>query len=216
MSAHLAIPLASALTYFQAVVLGFLQGVTELFPTLFGWNSLVKAQSESESFWLAFVVMLHVGSALGLLFYYRRDWVQIDPGNRHPEGIGSGRRSEVQLGRRIRQLPTFARWGAPFLPWVLARQHPARLAALQCLERSTGLPGPIAGSDERFQEMDLGVFLGQRVPVAQAEAGRADVASRPPPVSYPATKRRRQARFPRFPLECKHPAFWKHLHPRFG
>ncbi|HTA32370.1 MAG TPA: undecaprenyl-diphosphate phosphatase [Solirubrobacteraceae bacterium] len=88
MSAHLAIPLASALTYFQAVVLGFLQGVTELFPisslghtvllpTLFGWNSLVKAQSESESFWLAFVVMLHVGSALGLLFYYRRDWVQI-------------------------------------------------------------------------------------------------------------------------------------------
>jgi undecaprenyl-diphosphatase len=88
MSVHLAIPLASALTYFQAVVLGILQGVTELFPisslghtvlfpTLFGWNELVKAQSESESFWLAFVVMLHVGSALGLLFYYRRDWVQI-------------------------------------------------------------------------------------------------------------------------------------------
>jgi undecaprenyl-diphosphatase len=84
----LALPLASAITYFQAIVLGLLQGVTELFPisslghtvlfpTLFGWNGLVKAQSESESFWLAFVVMLHVGSALGLLFYYRRDWVQI-------------------------------------------------------------------------------------------------------------------------------------------
>jgi undecaprenyl-diphosphatase len=82
------IPLASALSYFQAVVLGLLQGVTELFPisslghtvlfpTLFGWNALVKAQSQSESFWLAFVVTLHVGSALGLLFYYRRDWVQI-------------------------------------------------------------------------------------------------------------------------------------------
>jgi undecaprenyl-diphosphatase len=88
MSAHLAIPLASALSYFQAIVLGLLQGVTELFPisslghtvlfpTLFGWNSLVKAQSQSESFWLAFVVMLHVGSALGLLAYYWRDWVQI-------------------------------------------------------------------------------------------------------------------------------------------
>jgi undecaprenyl-diphosphatase len=83
-----ATPLASAISYFQAIVLGFLQGVTELFPisslghtvlfpTLFGWNSLVKAQSQSESFWLAFVVMLHVGSALGLLFYYRRDWVEI-------------------------------------------------------------------------------------------------------------------------------------------
>ena len=88
MSALTAIPLASAITYFQAIVLGVLQGVTELFPisslghtvlypTLFGWNGLVKAQSEPESFWLAFIVMLHVGSALGLLFYYRRDWVEI-------------------------------------------------------------------------------------------------------------------------------------------
>jgi undecaprenyl-diphosphatase len=88
MSALVAIPLASAITYFQAIVLGVLQGVTELFPisslghtvlfpTLFGWNELVKAQSESESFWLAFVVMLHVGSALGLLYFYRRDWVEI-------------------------------------------------------------------------------------------------------------------------------------------
>src|SRR5579862_4574469 len=73
---------------FQAVVLGLLQGVTELFPvsslghtvlfpTLFGWKSLVKAQSQSESFWLAFVVMLHVGSALGLLAYYWREWIEI-------------------------------------------------------------------------------------------------------------------------------------------
>jgi undecaprenyl-diphosphatase len=78
----------STVTYFQAIVLGILQGATELFPisslghtvlfpTLFGWNELVDVQSQSESFWLAFVVMLHVGSALGLLFYYRRDWVQI-------------------------------------------------------------------------------------------------------------------------------------------
>ena len=81
-------PIASALSYFQAVVLGILQGITELFPvsslghtvlfpTLFGWNSLVHEQSQSESAWLAFIVMLHVGSALGLLVYYRRDWVEI-------------------------------------------------------------------------------------------------------------------------------------------
>jgi undecaprenyl-diphosphatase len=80
--------MGSALTYFEAVVLGFLQGVTELFPvsslghtvlfpTLFGWNDLVDAQSKDESFWLAFVVMLHVGSALGLLYYYRHTWVEI-------------------------------------------------------------------------------------------------------------------------------------------
>jgi undecaprenyl-diphosphatase len=88
---HLQLPIlaaAHAITWFQAVVLGALQGVTELFPisslghtvlfpTLFGWNRLVAAQSQSESFWLAFVVMLHVGSAIGLLIYYRRDWVAI-------------------------------------------------------------------------------------------------------------------------------------------
>jgi undecaprenyl-diphosphatase len=88
MATLLAAPIASAISYFQAIVLGLLQGVTELFPisslghtvlfpTLFGWNALVKAQSQSESFWLAFVVMLHVGSALGLLAYYWRDWVKI-------------------------------------------------------------------------------------------------------------------------------------------
>jgi undecaprenyl-diphosphatase len=88
MSSLAAIPLASAISYFQAIVLGVLQGVSELFPisslghtvlfpTLFGWNALVKAQSQQESFWLAFVVTLHVGSALGLLAYYWRDWVQI-------------------------------------------------------------------------------------------------------------------------------------------
>jgi undecaprenyl-diphosphatase len=88
MLSTLVIPISAAVSYFQAIVLGFLQGVTELFPisslghtvlfpTLFGWNSLVDAQSKSESFWLAFVVTLHLGSALGLLAYYWRDWVQI-------------------------------------------------------------------------------------------------------------------------------------------
>jgi undecaprenyl-diphosphatase len=79
---------AHPISTFQAIVLGLLQGVTELFPvsslghtvlfpTLFGWNTLVKSQSNPESFWLAFVVMLHVGSALGLLAYFWRDWVAI-------------------------------------------------------------------------------------------------------------------------------------------
>jgi undecaprenyl-diphosphatase len=38
---------------------------------------VVKAQSNPESFWLAFVVMLHVGSAVGLLIYFWKDWVRI-------------------------------------------------------------------------------------------------------------------------------------------
>ncbi len=76
------------ITTFQAIVLGVLQGATELFPVsslghtvlfphLFGWNNLVASQSKPESFWLAFVVMLHVGSAVGLLIYFWRDWIAI-------------------------------------------------------------------------------------------------------------------------------------------
>jgi undecaprenyl-diphosphatase len=76
------------ITTFQAVVLGLLQGVTELFPVsslghtvifphLFGWDNIVSWESEPESPWLAFVVMLHVGSAIGLLIYFWKDWVQI-------------------------------------------------------------------------------------------------------------------------------------------
>ena len=78
----------SLITYGQAIVLGVLQGVTELFPisslghtvifpNLFGWHNIVAWQSQSESPWLAFVVMLHVGSAVGLLIYFWRTWVEV-------------------------------------------------------------------------------------------------------------------------------------------
>jgi undecaprenyl-diphosphatase len=73
---------------FQAIVLGLLQGVSELFPIsslghtvifphLFGWSNIVSWQSQPESPWLAFIVMLHVGSAIGLLIYFWRDWINI-------------------------------------------------------------------------------------------------------------------------------------------
>jgi undecaprenyl-diphosphatase len=79
------------LSYFQAIVIGVLQGVTELFPVsslghsvlvpaFFGWHNLVSAQSNSESFYLAFLVGLHVATALALAVYYRRDWVRIVSG----------------------------------------------------------------------------------------------------------------------------------------
>ena len=79
---------AHPLTFFRAIVIGLIQGVTELFPisslghsvllpTLFGWDDLVKSQTQSESFYLAFVVGLHVASALALLWFYRKDWVAI-------------------------------------------------------------------------------------------------------------------------------------------
>lgn len=77
-----------SISYLQAIILGLIQGVTELFPVsslghtvilpqLFGWHRLVVAESQPESFWLPFVVGLHVGTAIGLLIFYWRTWVDI-------------------------------------------------------------------------------------------------------------------------------------------
>ena len=74
------------ITDLQAIILGLLQGVSELFPVsslghsviapaLFGWHHLVSAQAAKHSFFLAFLVGLHVGTAAGLFVYYRRTWV---------------------------------------------------------------------------------------------------------------------------------------------
>src|SRR5579863_481938 len=74
--------------------MGLTQGITELFPVsslghsvllpgLLGWHNLVNSQSKSESFFLAFIVGLHVGTALGLLGYYRKTWIALFRGLGH-------------------------------------------------------------------------------------------------------------------------------------
>jgi undecaprenyl-diphosphatase len=88
-AAHPAVP--SHLTWLQAIVVGFVQGVTELFPVsslghsvlvpeLFGWHDLVRGQDSSDSFWLAFIVALHVANAAALLLFFWRDWVRVIKG----------------------------------------------------------------------------------------------------------------------------------------
>jgi undecaprenyl-diphosphatase len=67
-------------TVFQALVLALVQGVTELFPVsslghsvvlpaLLGWH----INQKSDTF-LAFLVLLHVGTATALVIYFWRDW----------------------------------------------------------------------------------------------------------------------------------------------
>ncbi len=76
------------ISYFQAIIIGLLQGITELFPisslghsvlltNLFGWHNIVNAQTSDESFFLSFLVILHLATAFALLIYYRREWVKI-------------------------------------------------------------------------------------------------------------------------------------------
>jgi undecaprenyl-diphosphatase len=79
----------SHMTYLEASVVGLIQGVTELFPvSSLGHNVLIPALiggswaadlnvSKPESPYLAYIVGLHVATAIGMLIYFWRDWVRI-------------------------------------------------------------------------------------------------------------------------------------------
>jgi len=80
-------------TYFQALVIALIQGVTELLPVSslghsvlvpawFGgsWQALVTQSSQADSgssFYLAYIVALHCATALALVWFFRADWVRI-------------------------------------------------------------------------------------------------------------------------------------------
>jgi undecaprenyl-diphosphatase len=82
----------SHLTYLEASVVGLIQGVTELFPvSSLGHNVLIPALiggswasdlnvATPESPYLAFIVGLHVATAIALLIYFWRDWIRIIKG----------------------------------------------------------------------------------------------------------------------------------------
>jgi undecaprenyl-diphosphatase len=79
----------SHLTFLEAGVVGLIQGVTELFPvSSLGHNVLIPALiggswatdlnvAKPESPYLAFIVGMHVATAIALLIYFWRDWVRI-------------------------------------------------------------------------------------------------------------------------------------------
>ena len=75
------------MSFLQAIVIGFIQGIGELFPisslghtvlipSWFGgsWATLVSQESSAESPYLAFVVGLHLATALVLVAFYLREW----------------------------------------------------------------------------------------------------------------------------------------------
>jgi undecaprenyl-diphosphatase len=74
------------LSYFQAIVLGLLQGVAEPFPvsslghgvilpSIAGWDI-----HQNDKFFLTFLVATHFATALVLLGFFWRDWVRITKG----------------------------------------------------------------------------------------------------------------------------------------
>lgn len=76
------------LSYIQAIIFGIMQGISELFPIsslghsvilphLMGWTSIINAQNQKSSYFLAFLVGLHVATALGMFIFFRKDWIRI-------------------------------------------------------------------------------------------------------------------------------------------
>jgi undecaprenyl-diphosphatase len=97
------------ISYFQAVVLGLLQGIAEPFPisslghgviapSLFGWNI-----HQNDDFFLAFLVATHCATALVLFLMFLDDWKRIF------RGLGRSLRD-----RELRAEDTDARLG-----WLL-------------------------------------------------------------------------------------------------
>jgi undecaprenyl-diphosphatase len=78
--------LAALISYPQAVVLGLLQGVSELFPVsslghavilprLLGWNI-----HQNDNYFLSFLVATHLATAIVLFAFFWRDWVRVVKG----------------------------------------------------------------------------------------------------------------------------------------
>src|SRR5712692_5506062 len=74
------------ISYLQAVILGLVQGVAEPFPIsslghgvvlprLAGWNI-----HQNDKFFLTFLVATHLATAIVLLLFFLKDWVEIVKG----------------------------------------------------------------------------------------------------------------------------------------
>jgi undecaprenyl-diphosphatase len=75
--------LAGPISYFQAIVLGLLQGFSELFPIsslghsvilpqLLGWNI-----HQNDAYFITFLVATHLATAIVLFFFFWEDWKRI-------------------------------------------------------------------------------------------------------------------------------------------
>jgi undecaprenyl-diphosphatase len=74
------------LTYLQSIFLGLVQGITELFPiSSLGHSVLIPALlnwkiDQGDPYFVSFLVLTHLATALVLLGFFWRDWVKVITG----------------------------------------------------------------------------------------------------------------------------------------
>jgi undecaprenyl-diphosphatase len=173
------------LSYLQAIVIALVQGVTELFPVSSlghsvlvpawiggSWETLVtqSSQANSESsFYLAFLVALHVATALALLWFFRADWIRIVAGfiRSVRRSLGERRFSVTDTDERLAWLIVIAT--IPVGITGVALEHVFR----------TALAKPVAASAFLFVN-GLILLVGDRVAQRQRAAPRATTPAADP------------------------------------
>jgi undecaprenyl-diphosphatase len=180
------------LTYLQAVVIGLLQGITELFPIsslghvvlipawLGGsWGALVREESSSESPYLAFVVGLHLATAAVLVAYYWREWVRLVRGF-----VTSIVRRRVETAdERLAWLIVVATIPVGIVGLALEHTFRVLFAKPEAAAIFLTINGGILILGERYWRRERARTAALAAPAAAAAAGaRMPPAARPAPV----------------------------------
>jgi len=82
------VPLLTAepITYFQAILLGLLQGFSELFPISSLGHSVILPQllgwdiHQNDEYFITFLIATHLATAIVLFIFFFRDWMRIFAG----------------------------------------------------------------------------------------------------------------------------------------
>jgi undecaprenyl-diphosphatase len=158
------------LSYFQAALLGILQGISELFPisslghsillpALLGWNI-----DQNANYFLSFLVATHFATATVLFFIYWSDWVRIISGILRSLRLGNiASDPDAKLGwllvvgtvpagivgiliqKQVQELFT-----APFYVGSFLALNGLLLGAAERLRRRAKSEGNVLGADERI------------------------------------------------------------------
>ncbi len=168
------------LSYLQAIVIALIQGVTELFPVSSlghsvlvpawiggSWQTLVTQSSEAHSessFYLAFLVALHVATALALLWFFRADWIRIVTGFFRSVGRSISERRFTATGQDERLAWLIVIATIPVGITGVALEHVFRTALAKPVAASAFLfiNGLILLAGDRFARMHRATALAAR------------------------------------------------------
>ncbi|MGI5223132.1 undecaprenyl-diphosphate phosphatase [Nocardia sp. CA-290969] len=182
----------AVLSYVQACVIGAVQGVTELFPVsslghsvlVAGWvggewGALVEAEeSGAHTPYLAFVVALHVATAVALLGHYWRDWWAIATGF---VGVVRTRRLDT-VPKRLAWLIMVASLPVAVIGPLAVHPLHALFAAPVCAAVLLTLNGVVLLVGERLRrrnEPSLAEY-GRRFALQRARVSAVSSATNPP------------------------------------